>query len=266
MTTIERLMYDWLDAPEISLTLFHPRPEWPGLTPPSSGEDLMIPVGEGVAVGARFFRYGETAPTLLFFHGNGEIVADYDELGPVYNKLELNFLPVDYRGYGRSGGRPSASALLADSHAVLDFVVPWLTQQGCRGPLIVMGRSLGSAPAVELAWRRPDLVDGLIVESGFARTGPLLAVLGIMPREPFDETRGFRNLDKMGMVTVPTLIIHAQNDRVIPVSEAQALFTACPADRSLLIVPGATHNDLLAVGQERYLTAVRDFSRRIAGE
>ena len=47
------------------------------------------------------------APSILFFHGNGEIVADYDDLGPLYNRMGINFLAADYRGYGRSTGRPT---------------------------------------------------------------------------------------------------------------------------------------------------------------
>jgi len=261
---VDRDLYSWLDAPEILMALFHPRPEWPSLTPSSSGQDLLIPVADGVALGARVHGAGPEAPTILFFHGNGEIVGDYDDLGPVYTGRQITFLPVDYRGYGRSGGRPSASHLIEDSHAVLDFVTHWLEQQGCCGPLIVMGRSLGSAPALELAARRFDRVDGLILESAFAHTGPLLEKLGIFPHEPFDEARGFRNLAKMGQVCVPTLIIHANNDRVIDVSEAHALYEACGANKSMLIVPGATHNDLLAVGFDRYLEAVADFCRDLA--
>ncbi|MCK7515883.1 MAG: lysophospholipase [Desulfobacterales bacterium] len=84
---------------------------------------------------------------ILFFHGNGEIVDDYDDLGPFYNRLGINFLAVDYRGYGNSTGKPTTSAMLADCHVIFKFVNDWLREKGYTGALIVMGRSLGSASA-----------------------------------------------------------------------------------------------------------------------
>lgn len=56
----------------------------------------------------------KNAPTLLFFHGNGEIVEDYDDIAQIYLKLGINFLPVDYRGYGRSTGSPTVTAMMRD--------------------------------------------------------------------------------------------------------------------------------------------------------
>ena len=67
----------------------------------------------GWSIGGRFYAAGATAPTLLFFHGNGEIVADYEDLGPLYARQGLNFFPVDYRGYGRSTGTPTVTAMIA---------------------------------------------------------------------------------------------------------------------------------------------------------
>ena len=121
----------------------------------------------------------ESAPNVLFFHGNGEIVADYNDLGPLYISNGLNFMPVDYRGYGRSTGRPTVAAMMMDCHSIFEFTKRWLRDNGYTGRFIVMGRSLGSAPALELASHYKDQIDGLIVESGFAYTGPLLALVGI---------------------------------------------------------------------------------------
>jgi alpha-beta hydrolase superfamily lysophospholipase len=93
---------------------------------------------------------------LLCFHGNGELAEEYDDLGAVYVERGLHFLVVDDCGYGRSTGQPTVTAMRADSLVILDFVTGWRRQQGQTGPLIVLGRSLGSAPALELAYRRPE--------------------------------------------------------------------------------------------------------------
>lgn len=250
-----------LDRLEVLACLFHPRP---GYRPSSqaNGDDLRIPVGDGVVISGRCHQADPEAVTILFFHGNGEIVEDYDDLGPIYARRGINFLVVDYRGYGQSAGQPTASALLADSHAVLGFVAGWLKRQGHAGPLVVMGRSLGSAPALELASHHPEVIAGLILESGFAHTGPLLRRLGVnLATLNFEEYQGFRQLDKIRIVTKPTLIIHAEHDHIIPFSDGQALYDASPApDKRLLEIPGADHNTIFAVGWRPYLEAVETFA------
>ena len=117
--------YAILDRPEVLARLFHPRREWAGAGS-GPGLDVDIPVAPDQTIGARWHMGSAAGPNLLFFHGNGEIVADYDEIGTAYRRAGINFLAVDYRGYGRSDGNPTASALLADSRRVLTWVSDWL--------------------------------------------------------------------------------------------------------------------------------------------
>ena len=252
--------YSELDRPEILMFLFHPRPEWGSPGARQHVVDLMIPVDEDTAIGARFHAAAHDAPNLLFFHGNGEIVGDYDELGTVYTRLGINFFPADYRGYGRSTGSPSVTSMMADAHRILDFSTQWLKENGYWGPVFVMGRSLGSASAIELAAVHADRIAGLIVESGFADTAALLELLGI-------DVRGLglhgqpllRNVEQMSKIDAPTLIIHGENDHIIPHADGKALFDACPSPaKRMLTIPGADHNDLLARGFDDYMHAVRD--------
>ena len=120
-TDMKEINYANLDRPEILMALFHPRREWRPKGTPAPGEELLIPVEENVVVGARFHAAGQNDPVLLFFHGNGEIVADYDDMAPVYTRMGINFLPVDYRGYGRSTGSPTITAMMTDCRRILDF-------------------------------------------------------------------------------------------------------------------------------------------------
>ena len=250
--------YAALDVPEVLLCLFHPRPESALFNPPTSSQELLIPVDPGVAIGARFYTAGTEAPTLLFFHGNGEIVADYEDLGPLYTQLGLNFFPVDYRGYGRSTGTPTVTAMMRDCQVILAFAQEWLNRKGFSGPLVVMGRSLGSSSALELASRHQDRLDGLIIESGFACVGPLLKLLGVdVQALGFKEEGGFRNVDKIRHWKKPLLVIHAEGDHLIPLAEGQALYETSPSpEKNFLKVAGANHNDILAVGFSAYMEAV----------
>lgn len=259
MTDISKIDYSALDRPEILMILFHPRPEWETSGIERPGQEVLIPVEKDIVVGGRFHIAGKSAHNILFFHGNGEIVADYDEMGPVYNRMGINFLPVDYRGYGRSTGDPSVTALMQDCHVIFAFVRKWLEKNGCTGRLIVMGRSLGSASVLELAVNYRDRIDGLIVESGFAHVGPLLKLLGINTEAlGFKEQVGFRNVDKIREFDKPTLIIHAEKDHIIPFSDGLALYEACgAADKTFLKIPNANHNDIFLRGLSEYMAAVK---------
>ncbi|MFZ5448011.1 MAG: alpha/beta hydrolase [Thermodesulfobacteriota bacterium] len=267
MNDLRDMDYTALDVPEVLLRLFHPRPETSFAGMASSASDLLIPVADDAAVGARFHPGEPAAPTILFFHGNGEIVADYDELAPFYLRLGLNFFPADYRGYGRSTGSPTVSAMMEDCHKIFKFARKWLAQQGYSGPLLVMGRSLGSAPALELAASYPDQVSALIVESGFAFAGPLLQLLGVNLRAiGFQERAGFRNVDKIKAYPGPTLIIHAEHDHIIPLSDGQALYDASGArDKTMLTIPHANHNDILLQGFTEYMAAIKELADKSRG-
>ena len=259
-----RIDYSHMDRPEILLFLFHPRGETPGTEKPPDATEVLIPVEENVVIGGRFHVARQTGPNLLFFHGNGEIVADYDEMGPLYNRMGMNFLAVDYRGYGRSTGSPTITAMMRDCHAIFEFSAKWLKDRGYTGPFIAMGRSLGSASALELAFHYRDRMSGLIIESGFAYGGPLLRLLGINPDAlGFTEEKGFRNLDKIRTWDKPALIIHAERDQIIPFSEGEALYHACPSsEKTLLKIPAAGHNDIFVRGLREYLREVDALARR----
>lgn len=256
--------YAAMDRPEILHHLFYPRREW--RSPQAGGAtDISIPVEEDIIIGARFHASGKNGPTILFFHGNGEIVSDYDDLGPLYTRMGINFFPVDYRGYGRSGGQPSVSAMMRDCHAIFAFARKWLSQAGYSGPLIVMGRSLGSASALEIASTYETEIGGLVIESGFAFADPLLRLLGADPRSiGFSADTTFRHLEKIAGFHKPLLIIHAEYDHIIPFSDGRAFYEASSStDKMLLKIPGANHNDIFSRGLTEYMAAVKSFSDRI---
>jgi len=252
-----------LDRPEVLRYLFHPRPDLGDRDP---GIAVGIPVATDVVVGASFHMAEKEGANILFFHGNGEIVSDYSDLGPLYNRMGINFMPVDYRGYGRSTGTPGVCAMMKDCHLVFAYAKDWLSKHDYRGPLIVMGRSLGSASALELAASRGDAIDALIIESGFALAVPLLRLLGIDAEAiGFDESRGFRHAEKIAGFRKPTLIIHAQYDHIIPMADGRLLYEASGAEhKRLLEIPGANHNDIFMRGLSAYLAAVRELVTGLA--
>lgn len=255
-----------LDRPEILSMMFHPR-RVNRSAPPPEATDMDIMIAPDITIGCRFFSTDTTAPVIVFFHGNGEVAADYDDIGSLYVQQGLNFLVTDYRGYGWSDGTPSASSLLSDAGILYEKTIPLLQDQGYTGKIFLMGRSLGSACAIDLAARYQENISGLIIESGFAETLPLMRTMGLdLSSMGINEEDCFNNAAKIQSVTLPTYILHGQRDTLIPLSHAERLHSLSAArSKELQIVPGADHNSLIAVTGVLYFQAIRHFVDKVTG-
>lgn len=257
--------YDKLDQPGVTEYLFHPTPS-SGSPCPDGAEDIHIDVAEGVTIHLRIFpSANQEAPCLLFFHGNGEIVEDYDDAGSMYNQRDITFIAAEYRGYGHSTGTPSASTMMADCHAILEAVSAWCTSRGFTGKILVMGRSLGSASAIELAWAHPDIVSALLIDSGFALTIPLLQTIGVdTDGLGLTEEECFHNLDKIKQISMATYIIHGQHDEIIDLTNASELIAESIApQKEFQTVPRAGHNTIMTVAGAMYYEVMGRFIDKI---
>ena len=252
------------DRPEIILVLFYPRGE-SGWSPSGTNfEELSIPTEKDVTIGGRFYAASPQGPTILFFHGNGEIVEDYADLGVAFTRTGINFMPVDYRGYGRSTGKPGVTGMMRDCHFIFDYAKGFLRERDITGPLIVMGRSLGSASALELAASYGSEIRGLVIESGFAFALPLLRLLGVSTADlKITEEDGFNNVAKIKKYEGPVLIIHAEKDHIIPFADGTALFEACPSARKdFLEIKRANHNNILQYGINEYFRKIGELAAK----
>jgi pimeloyl-ACP methyl ester carboxylesterase len=249
-----------LDDPDVLNTLFHPRPDVGDRQSP----DLEIPVAAGVSLGASLFPAEADSPLIILFHGNGELASDYEDIAPAYNRIGVTLLVVDYRGYGFSTGKPTASSTLHDARVVYHDAPTLLhdLELDCNR-VFIMGRSLGSAPAIDVASRVRHKLCGLIIESGFSYTFPLIQRLGGPALTHADEKRdGFGNLEKVEHVEIPTLVIHGEEDHIIPVTDGMALHRRCKShDKRMLVIPHAGHNDLLMRDARSYFQAIDDLVR-----
>lgn len=249
-----------LDRPEVLQVLFHPRRESP-VQWVSGVDAVSVPLDPGLTVGGRLYRARRDSPLLLYFHGNGEIAADYDDIAPFYTGIGITLLVMDYRGYGMSTGTPTATNLITDA-MVIYHALDRICNANDLAPVrrYLMGRSLGSAAALEIASRVPQELAGLIIESGFANTFLLLARLGLRVAGASEERDGAGNLAKIGRIATPTLIIHGEEDFLIPISEAEELYRRSAAKQKRLVrISQAGHNDLMVVGLQQYFGAIREF-------
>jgi alpha-beta hydrolase superfamily lysophospholipase len=265
MSVSSKKNYSQLDHPEISSLIFHLRQDLKTRSVTDENtEDWDILVDADVTLGAKLYMKNPKAPLILFFHGNGEIVSDYDDIGPIYLGMGISFLAVDYRGYGHSTGSPTVSHMMRDCHIVFKHVKQQLREKQYSGPLIVMGRSLGSASALEIAVNYQREINGLIIESGFAYIIPLLQLIGVdTDRLGLREPDILGHIDKIRNFHKPLLVIHAEFDHIIPFNEGRTIFEECPSeDKTFLKISGADHNSVFAFGMKDYLSAIKTFTQK----
>ncbi len=254
---MELIDYSLLDIQPVLDIMFHPRPDW--RPPPRGASDHRFPAPDGTNLAGRLYAYDPASPSILFFHGNGEVASDYDTAAHLYNEIGTNLFVADFRGYGQSEGTPTVASMVSDSHAVLDGFTNLLQENGSTGPLFVMGRSLGAYSAVELAARHPTRIKGLIAESGTASIGRALSWFGL-EGDPAVQELAAKHEEKVGNITIPLLILHGATDNLVPISLAEELYeSVSSADKRFVKIPGAGHNDIMIVGLRQYFTAIRDF-------
>jgi len=251
---------DILERPEVSHVLFHPRRDDFVIVRPG-GHIVQADIETGVALGGRLYPAEPESPAILYFHGNGEIAADYDDISDLYVQIGITLLVMDFRGYGTSSGIPTSSSLVGDAVPLFNAVGHIFKQHGLApSKLFVMGRSLGSVPAIEIASHAESPPAGLIVESGFSDTFGLLRRMGVSIEGADEERDGFGSSFKMEHVTIPTLILHGEHDVLIPSTDGQEFFIRCAAaSKQIEIIPQAGHNDIMLIGMRQYFQAIAAF-------
>lgn len=231
---------------------------------PSNAEIKPVEVDKSVNIYCGFWVNSKDSPSILYFHGNGETVLGHEWIAPLYNRLGINLFVADYRGYSSSDGKPTVSNMLNDAHVILSTFRAMIRDEGFKGSIFLMGRSLGSLPAIELAFHHQDEINGLIVESGSANNlRRLWEHIGATERKLFlKEDNIFLNKVKIRQIHKPTLIIHGQYDQILSATEGYELYqNSSSKDKRLLIIPGADHNDVMVVDQDLYFNTIEEFIR-----
>ena len=258
----------FLDKPEILEVIFplaysHFYFSSPSTNSLSGAAIHFIEVEEGIRIGCGFWTRGKEFPTVLYFHGNGETMIDHNWIAQFYMQIGVNLFVADYRGYGLSDGKPTVTNLIRDSHVIFKGFRKLIEEDEYESKLFVMGRSLGSIPAIELAYHYQESLKGLIVESGAANNfHRLWSYLELSEIESLS-VKKFLNKEKIKSVLIPTCIIHGELDQIIPVQEGLELHENSGAgDKDILVVSGADHNDLMIRGQRQYFAKIEEFVKK----
>ncbi len=236
--------------PNIPSRALGPGPDSIGL----AYEDVELVTDDGIKLHAWFVPASEARGTVLFFHGNaGNISHRLDSL-KIFHDLKLSTLIIDYRGYGRSEGKPSEQGTYRDADAAWRYLT---VQRGIAASRIILfGRSFGGAIASYLASRRKSA--GLIIESGFISVPDLAAK--VYPWLPARQLARFNypTREYVKAAGLPVLIIHSRQDEIIPFSQGQSLFAGAREPKGFLELRGG-HNDGFIVSGRHYLNGLDDF-------
>ena len=258
VTLCPMIDYSLIDHPSILRFIFYPRKDFTFC--PQNAFDLSVETGDGASISCRFYIGHREGPWILFFHGNGEVVSDYDEISLFYHQKGLNLVVADYRGYGVSSGIPTLTDLARDAHVIFKMVREELSIKNLRKDLWVMGRSLGSISALELAYHYQEKIKGLIIESGFPSVVRIMTHLGI-PNTGWDlEKMDQECLERIKKITLPALIIHGEQDWLVPLENGKEIYQHLGTrEKELLVIPSATHNDIMLVGLQEYFDVLQRF-------
>jgi uncharacterized protein len=194
------------------------------------------------------------APSLahvLLCHGNAGNVGDRVAHLELLSAAGLDVLAFDYRGYGRSTGRPSERGLHLDARAARDAL---LGRDGVEpSRVIYLGESLGGAVALALALELPP--SGLILQSTFTSVRDMARLhYPLIP--PALVPDAYPSLRLITALPAPLLVLHGARDAIVPVMHGEALFEAAPGPKRMHVFPGAGHNDLLAEAGDEWVRAI----------
>ena len=218
-------------------------------------QDVWFEAKDGVKLHGWWIPHPSARGTILYCHGNTGSIAHRIGVFRHLQRMRVNLLAFDYRGYGRSGGTPSEAGLFRDVRAAHDHLVGALGRQ--PNEILLFGHSLGGAVAVDGALHRP--IAGLVVQSSFTHIRD--AAKAMFPTLPLHlaATREFRSIDKVGRIAAPKLFIHGDCDESVPVELGEKLFAAASDPKELFIVRRAGHNDVHRYGGLRYLHRLSRF-------
>ena len=210
-------------------------------------EDVYLVSDDGVRLHGWYIPHEQGEEVVLFFHGNAGNISHRGESIEIFNRLGLNVLIIDYRGYGNSEGRPGEQGFYHDARAAWDYLIE--KRAFAADQVIVFGRSMGAAVATGLASKVSP--EKLILESAFSsardlahRLMPVASRLTVM-RYPLD------SMQRIGDFHGRLLMLHSPDDEIVPYSLGKKLFAAANEPKRLVNLRG-DHNYGFMLSQPGY--------------
>ena len=220
-------------------------------------EEVSVRTTDGLSISGWYIPAKDEKAVVLSCHGNAGNISNRLDSVRIFNDLSLSVMIFDYRGYGKSEGRPSEEGTYLDAEAAWDYLTA--VKKIPPGRIIVHGRSLGAAVAAEIATRRSPAA--LIVESGFTSVPDLGQKM--YPWLPVRLISRFHyaTIDKIGTIRCPKLIIHGRQDDIVPFEHGRALYEKASLPKEFLEIRG-NHNDGFLLSGRIYTGGIEGFLER----
>lgn len=201
-------------------------------------EEIRIEVPGGATLDALHFRQPVPRGLVFFLHGNGGDLSSWTDDVDFYRRIDFDLFIFDYRGYGKSTGRIESEAQLhADVRAAWDRIAPAYAGK----PIVIIGRSLGSGLAVRLACD----VDAAMVVLVTPFVSLTAVAQRIYPFVPEWLLKYRLRTDTIAHeVKAPVLLIHGTHDELLPLEDSRALLAGFRTRKELIVIEGASHNDI----------------------
>lgn len=236
--------------------LFFPEKEiWQ--TPKNIGleyEEVTFKTKDGLLIAGWFIPAEDEKGVVLFCHGNAGNIADRLDSIKIFHDLGQSVLIFDYRGYGRSGGTISEKGTYLDAEAAWDYLIR-IKHKSSRD-IVIFGRSLGGAVAAETALNKDPA--GLILESTFMSVPDIAGKY--YPWLPVRIIAKYRyaTVEKIGVIVCPKLIIHSQEDEIIPFEHGRKLYEKAAPPKDFLVIKGG-HNEGFMLSGDLYREGLKRF-------
>lgn len=229
-------LFEWRQLYRPSRT-FYQMPEEAGL----SYDDVYFMTEDGLKLHGWWFPAERARATVIFCHGNAGNVSHRIWLAQDLVAQQMNVWIFDYRGYGKSEGLVGEMGTYRDARAAYEYLRQRHEKEGMELPIIVYGRSLGGAVALDLVFSVEPA--GLVVDSTFISLRAMAAHL--YPWMPLQYLLRYRydNLAKIARTKVPLLIMHSREDELIPFHHAEDLYRAAGSDIKKLVETRGLHNE-----------------------
>lgn len=223
---------------------------------PSGFEELKVTTEDQLSLTGWYAPPASKHDTIIFFHGSGDSIANFAPLAQPYTDAGYGFLLVEYRGYGGMPGKPSETGLYADARA---FVGKLFDKGVDMDHIVLMGHSIGAAVAVQMAQE--------FHPAGLILLAPFTSLMDMASRKhPYLPTSvmlvdRYANDSKIGLMTVPLLLLHGNRDATVPLADGQKLFELARNPKTMDVIDGAGHNDVIEKSELNALTWLDNLDR-----
>ena len=225
---------------------------------------MTINTPDGTPLHCRIYSGSPDKPHIVYFPAEYESEETLAMLADGMGEYEFNLISLDYRGIGQSGGQSSFETLPADAEAFYLCVKDWMKEQGREGKLVVMGRSLGCAPAMMVAQKYQEDLLCLVLESAFDRTSDFLTGRDV-PEEIVAQAAPegedpFANRERMKKITKTVIFIHSPRDQVQSLYQVEWLVAESRSKATQFqVAPAGTREELAHTAGDLYCAILRQY-------